>query len=93
MSTVARARLRLLGLYLGCAALLFWALAPIYWLLVSSISSRIDLYAHCIPEPRPGIRFADMMHRDHLFMGVNNAFGIEEAEGKFGIVAGSTHGD
>ena len=26
MSTVARARLRLLGLYLGCAALLFWAL-------------------------------------------------------------------
>ena len=45
MSSVTRARLRLIGLYLGCAALLFWALAPIYWLLVSSVSSRLDLYA------------------------------------------------
>ena len=36
---------RLAGLYLGCFVLLFWALAPIYWLVVSSLSSRADLYA------------------------------------------------
>ena len=29
MSGVARARLRLAAIYVGCAALLFWALAPI----------------------------------------------------------------
>ena len=43
MSSVARARLRLIGIYAAVALLLFWALAPIYWLVVSSISNRIDL--------------------------------------------------
>ena len=38
-------RLRLVGIYVGAALLLFWALAPIYWVLVSSISTRIELYA------------------------------------------------
>ncbi len=37
--------LKLAGIYVGCFVLLFWALAPIYWLVVSSISSRADLYA------------------------------------------------
>jgi multiple sugar transport system permease protein len=32
-------------IYLACAIVLFWALAPIYWVLVSSISSRTELYA------------------------------------------------
>jgi multiple sugar transport system permease protein len=36
---------RLILIYLGCIVLLFWALAPIYWVLVSSISSRTELYA------------------------------------------------
>ena len=45
MNSVARARLRLVAIYGGCFALLFWALAPIYWLIVSSISNRADLYA------------------------------------------------
>jgi len=45
MSTVRRTRLRLVGIYTGVVVLLFWALAPIYWLLVSSISTRIDLYS------------------------------------------------
>ena len=36
---------RLMLIYLGCIILLFWALAPIYWVLVSSISSRTELYA------------------------------------------------
>ena len=45
MSSIARARLRLVAVYGGCALLLFWALAPIYWLLVSSISTRLELYA------------------------------------------------
>jgi ABC-type glycerol-3-phosphate transport system permease component len=36
---------RLLLIYLGCAVLLFWALAPIYWVFVSSISTRLELYA------------------------------------------------
>jgi multiple sugar transport system permease protein len=43
--SATRRRLRLVGIYAACAALLFWALAPIYWVLVSSISTRIELYA------------------------------------------------
>jgi multiple sugar transport system permease protein len=38
-------RLRLLLAYLGSGLLLFWALAPVYWVVVSSISSRVELYA------------------------------------------------
>jgi len=36
---------RLIPLYIGSGLLLFWALAPIYWVFVSSISNRIELYA------------------------------------------------
>lgn len=36
---------RLILIYLGCFIVLFWALAPIYWVAVSSISNRIELYA------------------------------------------------
>jgi multiple sugar transport system permease protein len=44
LSTTALRRLRYVGIYAGVAALLFWALAPIYWVIVSSVSTRIDLY-------------------------------------------------
>ena len=37
--------LRLFGIYVAAALLLFWALAPIYWVVVSSISTRLELYA------------------------------------------------
>lgn len=37
--------LRLALIYLASGVLLFWALAPIYWIVVSSISNRADLYA------------------------------------------------
>jgi multiple sugar transport system permease protein len=43
--SVGRRRLRLLLIYVACIVLLFWALAPIYWVLVSSISTRQELYA------------------------------------------------
>ncbi|MEZ4672368.1 MAG: carbohydrate ABC transporter permease [Anaerolineae bacterium] len=36
---------RLILIYLGCVVLLFWALAPIYWVVVSSVSTRTELYA------------------------------------------------
>ena len=36
---------RLILIYAGCFVILFWALAPIYWVVVSSISTRIELYA------------------------------------------------
>ncbi len=32
-------------IYIGCALVLFWVLAPIYWIVVSSISTRSELYA------------------------------------------------
>lgn len=32
-------------IYLACVVVLFWALAPIYWVFVSSISTRTELYA------------------------------------------------
>ena len=38
-------RLRLLVIYGLCAVVLVWALAPIYWVAVSSISTRRELYA------------------------------------------------
>lgn len=37
-------RLRMVGIYAAVALLLFWALAPIYWVIVSSISDRLELY-------------------------------------------------
>ncbi len=38
-------RLRLLVIYIFSAVVLIWALAPIYWVLVSSVSTRQQLYA------------------------------------------------
>ena len=38
-------RLRLAAIYVCCAIVLIWALAPIYWVLVSSVSTRQELYA------------------------------------------------
>jgi multiple sugar transport system permease protein len=65
LSTLARARLRLVGIYAGCALLLFWALAPIYWLIVSSISTRLDLYAApskvWFPSPPTFQHFTDLL--------------------------------
>jgi len=47
-------RLARLPIYLGALLLVLWATAPIYWVLVSSISNRIELYAvpykHWIPQ-------------------------------------------
>jgi multiple sugar transport system permease protein len=45
MSHAVRRRLRYVVIYLCVALLLFWVLAPIYWVLVSSISQRTELYA------------------------------------------------
>jgi len=36
---------RRLIIYIGCVLVLFWVLAPIYWIVVSSISTRTELYA------------------------------------------------
>ena len=44
LSATAIRPLRLVGIYAGVALLLFWALAPIYWVIVSSVSTRLDLY-------------------------------------------------
>jgi multiple sugar transport system permease protein len=43
--TTTQRRLRLVAIYAACGVLLFWALAPIYWVIVSSISTRLELYA------------------------------------------------
>ncbi len=40
-----RERLRLGIIYVLCAIVLLWALAPIYWVAVSSVSTREQLYA------------------------------------------------
>ena len=48
-----------IGLYIALALLLMWALGPLYWVFVSSISSRIELYIaplkHWIPH-RPTLQ-------------------------------------
>src|SRR5215217_3751049 len=40
-----RKTLRLVFIYAACLVVLFWSLAPIYWIIVSSISPRTELYA------------------------------------------------
>lgn len=40
-----RSTLRMIFIYASCVVVLFWALAPIYWVLVSSVSTRTELYA------------------------------------------------
>src|SRR2546430_834667 len=45
---------RRLGFWLAAIALALWSLAPVYWIVVSSISTRIELYSvpykHWIPR-------------------------------------------
>ncbi len=45
MTVHQRKNVRLVFIYVACALLLLWALAPIYWVFVSSISNRTELYA------------------------------------------------
>src|SRR5207244_8247201 len=46
--------MRRLGFWLAAIALALWSLAPVYWIVVSSISTRIELYSvpykHWIPR-------------------------------------------
>jgi multiple sugar transport system permease protein len=69
--------LRLALIYIACAIVLFWALAPIYWVIVSSISSRIELYAtpykHWFPSVPTLQNYVDLFttgpkYRDGGFM-------------------------
>ena len=45
MNTTQTKRLRLALIYFACGIVLLWALLPIYWVAVSSISTRAELYA------------------------------------------------
>ena len=40
-----RSQIRLTLIYIACIIVLFWALAPIYWVFVSSVSTRAELYS------------------------------------------------
>ena len=44
-STFYRQLIKRVCIYLLCAIALLWAIGPIYWILVSSISTRMELYA------------------------------------------------
>src|SRR6059036_3431334 len=45
---------RRLGFWLAAISLALWSLGPVYWIVVSSISTRIELYTvpykHWIPQ-------------------------------------------
>ena len=43
--TFSRHLMKRVCIYLLCAIALLWAIGPIYWILVSSISTRMELYA------------------------------------------------
>lgn len=57
--------LRYVGLYAGSFFALLWALAPIYWILVSSISTRAELlskpYKHWFPQQPTLQNFIDVL--------------------------------
>jgi multiple sugar transport system permease protein len=61
----AKKILRYVGLYAGSLLALIWALAPIYWIVVSSISTRTELlskpYKHWIPEHATLQNFIDIL--------------------------------
>lgn len=56
---------RYVGLYAGSLLVLIWALAPIYWIVVSSISTRTELlskpYKHWIPQAPTLQNFIDIL--------------------------------
>ncbi len=45
MTLAQRKIIRLILIYLAVIIVLFWALAPIYWVIISSISTRTELFA------------------------------------------------
>ena len=51
---MTRRLVKAIWLYLGALLLLFWAVAPVYWVVVSSVSNRTELYSrphkHWIPQ-------------------------------------------
>jgi multiple sugar transport system permease protein len=53
------------GIHLGAALVVAWALAPVAWVAVSSISNRTELYAvpikHWIPEQPTLQNYADLL--------------------------------
>ncbi|KAB0682943.1 carbohydrate ABC transporter permease [Aureimonas leprariae] len=49
---------RRLGLALGCLALLFWSLGPVYWALATSLMRPIDLTAQPVNLVPPTLSFA-----------------------------------
>ncbi|MHB8618461.1 MAG: hypothetical protein ACYDAG_02640, partial [Chloroflexota bacterium] len=53
-SRATRRTLRGVGLYLASGIFVAWALAPVVWVFISSISTRRELYAvpikHWIPQ-------------------------------------------
>jgi multiple sugar transport system permease protein len=68
-----RKLLRLVGLYGASLIVLLWALGPIYWILVSSISTRPELYArpykHWIPDAPTLQNFIDILTTGQKFRG------------------------
>jgi multiple sugar transport system permease protein len=61
----ARRTLRLVGIYLASLLVLVWALAPIFWIVVSSISTRMELlsrpFKHWIPHDPTLQNFIDIV--------------------------------
>ncbi len=57
--------LRLFGLYIASLVVLVWALAPVFWILVSSISTRVELLSrplkHWIPRQPTLQNFIDIL--------------------------------
>ncbi len=67
----AREALRLTGLYAASLVVLIWALLPVFWIIVSSISNRIELlsrpYKHWIPHQPTLQNFIDVLTKGQQF--------------------------
>ncbi len=63
--------LRLAGLYAASLVVLVWALLPVFWIIVSSISNRIELlsrpYKHWIPSQPTLQNFVDVLTKGQQF--------------------------
>ncbi len=66
-----RPTLRLVGVYAASFMTVVWALAPIYWILVSSVSTRTELlakpYKHWIPQSPTLQNFVDILTKGQKY--------------------------
>lgn len=77
----SRKKLSLIGIYFLVIIVLFWSLGPIYWVLVSSVSTRLELYStpykHWIPNEPTFQNYIDLITTGQKYRGGSSSAGSD----------------